>query len=62
MIKIHFAKAVQAFYADEQGASAIEYAMVAGAMALAIVPLMNLIDTALAGKFTDIAGYFSLYF
>ncbi len=42
------------FMNDESGATAIEYALIASAMALALVTAMPFIKSALIGKFTAI--------
>ncbi len=46
--------------ADESGATAIEYALIASAMALALVPAMSALSTSLGGAFSRIVGYFTL--
>lgn len=38
---------------EEQGATAIEYALIAGGIALAIIAAVNAAGMALAGKFQD---------
>ncbi len=43
------------FLKDESGATAIEYALIAAAMGLALVTAMPLIKTAIIGKFTGLA-------
>jgi pilus assembly protein Flp/PilA len=42
------------FLKDESGATAIEYGLIAAAMALALVTAMPSITTALTGKFASI--------
>jgi pilus assembly protein Flp/PilA len=44
------------FLQDERGATAIEYALIAAAMGLALITAMPLIKTAIIGKFTNLAG------
>ena len=44
------------FVKDESGATAIEYALIAAAMGLALVTAMPLLATAITGKFSSLAG------
>ena len=44
------------FLNDESGATAIEYALIAAAMGLALITAMPLIKAAIIGKFTSLAG------
>jgi pilus assembly protein Flp/PilA len=43
------------FLKDESGATAIEYALIAAAMGLALVTAMPLIRDAIIGKFTSLS-------
>ena len=43
------------FAKDESGATAIEYALIAAGIALAIIGAVNSVGTALSTKFTSIA-------
>jgi pilus assembly protein Flp/PilA len=45
---------IRAFIADESGATAIEYGLVAAGIALAIIAVVNGMGTKLNGKFTSI--------
>ena len=45
---------VQAFWADESGATAIEYGLIAAGIALAIIAAVNGLGTKLNSKFTSI--------
>jgi pilus assembly protein Flp/PilA len=45
---------VSAFLADESGATAIEYALIAAGIAIAIIGSVSGVSTALQGKFNDI--------
>ena len=45
---------VSAFLADESGATAIEYALIAAGIAIAIIGAVNGVGTALQGKFNDV--------
>lgn len=49
-------KLVIEFRADESGATAIEYGLVAAGVALAIVTIINGLGTKLAGKFGSISS------
>ena len=44
---------------DESGATAIEYALIAAAMGLALVTAMPWLAGAITGKFSSIAGHIS---
>ena len=43
-------KMLKQFIADESGATAIEYGLIAAGLALAIVPALNGVGTALKGR------------
>ena len=47
---------VSKFVADESGATAIEYGLIAAGIALAIIAVVNGLGTNLNGKFADING------
>ena len=47
-------KTVQKFLADESGATAIEYGLIAAGIALAIIAIVNGLGTNLKNKFTSI--------
>ncbi|MEY3216627.1 MAG: Flp/Fap pilin component [Pseudomonadota bacterium] len=49
-------KSVQAFWADEEGATAIEYGLLASLIAVAIITPLGLVRTELVAIFTAIAG------
>ena len=42
---------------DESGATAIEYALIAAAMGLALVTAMPLLAAAITGKFSSLSGH-----
>ena len=42
------------FWADESGATAIEYGLIAAGIALAIIAAVNTLGGSLSGKFTDV--------
>ena len=48
-------KMLKQFIADESGATAIEYGLIAAGLALAIVPALNGVGTSLKGKFTTVS-------
>jgi pilus assembly protein Flp/PilA len=50
---------IKAFVADESGATAIEYALIAALIALGIVASLNLITTGIDHTFTEITGNLS---
>jgi len=45
---------ISAFLKDESGATAIEYALIAAGIAIAIIGAVNGVGTAVQGKFSDI--------
>jgi pilus assembly protein Flp/PilA len=47
-------RTIRAFIADESGATAIEYGLIAAGIALAIIAVVNGMGTKLNGKFTSI--------
>ena len=47
-------KTIQSFLADESGATAIEYGLIAAAIALAIIVVVNGLGSKLNTKFTAI--------
>ena len=47
------------FVKDESGATAIEYALIAAAMGLALVTAMPWLGSAITGKFSSLAGHIS---
>ena len=47
------------FVKDDSGATAIEYALIAAAMGLALVTAMPLLAGAITGAFTSLAGSIS---
>jgi pilus assembly protein Flp/PilA len=42
------------FFADERGATAVEYGLIAAGISLAIIAVVNGMGTKLSGKFTSI--------
>ena len=49
-------KAINVFLKDEEGASGIEYALVAAMVAVALVAFVAPVREAIVGVFTDIQG------
>jgi pilus assembly protein Flp/PilA len=47
-------KKMRAFIADETGATAIEYGLIAAGISLAIIAIVNGLGTNLKGKFTSL--------
>ena len=54
-----FMESVKAFASDEDGATAIEYALIATAIFLAIVPPMTVVATRMGTTYQAILSYFS---
>ena len=46
---------VKKFWSDEQGATAIEYGLIAAGIALAIITVVNGLGTTMNDKFTSIS-------
>ncbi len=44
------------FLADDSGATAIEYALIAAGIALAIIPAVNSLGSKISSKFTSISA------
>jgi pilus assembly protein Flp/PilA len=51
-----FLKSVQTFWADEDGATAIEYGLLASLIAVAIIAAVGGVGDALILKFNEVAG------
>jgi pilus assembly protein Flp/PilA len=56
-----FQQSLRDYARDDSGATAIEYALIAVAMAAAIIATFPAVANAVKGKFTSVAGYFALY-
>lgn len=52
----NFSQSFKAFWADEEGATAIEYGLLASLIAVAIVTGATAVGTALDALFTQVAG------
>ena len=53
-MELSMTKLVARFVKDESGATAIEYALIAAGISLAIITAVNTLGTTLDGKFTAI--------
>jgi pilus assembly protein Flp/PilA len=49
-------KAIQAFFSCESGATAIEYGLIAGLIAVVLITAVTTIGTQLSAKFTTIGN------
>ncbi len=59
MRKVHtMVKAMVRFLNDEEGATAIEYALIAGLISMGIIVGAGLLGTALGTFFTSVSGMF----
>jgi len=47
---------IKKFFADESGATAIEYGLIAALIALIIITVVTNVGTGLEAKFTDVAN------
>jgi pilus assembly protein Flp/PilA len=50
---------VSRFVKDQSGATAIEYALIAGGISVVIVVAVNLVGTSLIGTFNNVAALFA---
>ena len=55
----HMKNLVSRFVKDESGATAIEYALIAGGISVVIVVAVNLVGTSLIGTFNNVAALFA---
>lgn len=51
-----FAQAIKNFFQDEEGVTAIEYALIAALIAVAIIAAVTLVGTDIAAVFTNISN------
>ena len=49
-------KSLKSFVANESGATAIEYALIASVIAVALVGILTSLGTKLSAEFSDISG------
>ena len=49
-------KSLKAFVGDESGATAIEYALIASLIAVALVGILGKLGTALSSEFAEVSG------
>ena len=49
-------KALRRFWADESGATAIEYGLIAAGIAVAIITVVKTLGTKLKATFTSVSG------
>lgn len=54
------AKHIRRLMDDENGATAIEYALIASLMGLALLPVMTNLSSAITSVYGQIAGFFAL--
>jgi pilus assembly protein Flp/PilA len=57
--KLPMTNIVSRFVKDESGATAIEYALIAGGISVVIVVAVNLVGTSLIGTFNNVAALFA---
>lgn len=48
---------IAGFFGDERGATAIEYALIASLIAVAIVGALTALGTGLSSEFTEVSSY-----
>jgi pilus assembly protein Flp/PilA len=56
MAFMSFKKAAFAFVRDENGATAIEYALIASLIAVALVGVLTALGTGLSSEFAEVSG------
>ena len=49
-------RSINSFIADESGATAIEYALIASLMALALVTVLTTLGTRLSSQFSEVSS------
>jgi pilus assembly protein Flp/PilA len=49
-------RSIKSFIADETGATAIEYALIASLMAVALVTVLSSLGTKLSGEFSEVSS------
>jgi pilus assembly protein Flp/PilA len=49
-------KSLKAYVSDESGATAIEYALIASLIAVALVTILTNLGTALSTEFSEVSG------
>ena len=49
-------KTLKTFFANESGATAIEYALIASLIAVALITILGSIGSRLAGEFSEVSG------
>ena len=54
--KVHHMKTLRAFFDNDSGATAIEYGLIAGLIAVVIITAVSTIGTQLSAKFTTIGN------
>ncbi|MEX3957643.1 Flp family type IVb pilin [Trinickia sp. EG282A] len=54
------ASVIRRFIKEERGVTAIEYALIAGLVAIAIVTSLGTLSSSLSTAFTNIAGYITV--
>ena len=48
-------KAIKSFVANESGATAIEYALIASLIAVALISILGALGTKLSGEFSEVS-------
>ena len=51
-----FMSALKRLFADEAGATAIEYALLASLIAVALIAILGALGTALSGEFSEVSA------
>ena len=49
-------KTLKTFFANESGATAIEYALIASLIAVALITILGSLGSRLAGEFSEVSG------
>jgi pilus assembly protein Flp/PilA len=55
MQQVHFIKVLKKFIANESGATAIEYALIASLIAVAIIAALRVLGTSLQNTFNEVS-------
>jgi pilus assembly protein Flp/PilA len=59
MQQVHFIKTIKKFVANESGATAIEYALIASLIAVGIIASLKILGPKLANTFTEVSSNLS---
>lgn len=56
----HFLQQIQAFLQEERGVTAIEYALIASILGIALLPVLTNTSSGVASLYSRVQGYFDI--